>query len=580
MADGLERAKRILVIVGIDNTVTIMKEVVAANRCQHEEGIPPPPSSAYNYRLHEEHDHDDNSAARHGRAALSDSSSFLVTRRVGGGCTELVFAEVPAGTAPEEDDDVLDPAYYLPLAVNLLSTLLYMMNYYIIQPSATQYINALGGHDALSATLIGAMPLSALMTSFPYSFWTNYSYKAPLLFTTVVLGVGNLLYASALSLDSLWAALLGRFIMGLGHQRTINKRFIADTAPAQFKTAVSAAFSLCQALGMSLGPGVAIGLGYLDREFDVPGFGRIILNGMTGPGYLMFAIWTVSFVFTVFMFQDPERIGLHELEAKEEREKQQDIARRAREGRETERNQRESESESDVFNGASAWVTSVLSNDEGDAQSFDAMSLDVLSFEDKDRSSPADDIEKTPRFLCRCRCVESMTPAIGLVTFLMFTNKFSIEMVISSASTLAKNRYGWELHDVGILGLVEGIMVIPLSFLVGWLSRRWEDRILLGGLLALSALGVALLVDPTDVLPRMRTGEHYNNGMWGAVGPTQYVVGSLLSFASLQACESLITSQLSKVVPHTLAKGTFNSGLISTLVGAVSNDECTNRARV
>jgi MFS-type transporter involved in bile tolerance (Atg22 family) len=165
--------------------------------------------------------------------------------------------------------------------------------------------------------------------------------------------------------------------------------------------------------------------------------------------------------------------------------------------------------------------------------------------------------------------MEFTTPAVWLVMFLAFTNKFSIEMVISSTSTLTKNRYDWELRDVGILGAVDGIMVIPLSFFVGWLSQRVEDISLLRGLLALSILGTALLVDPTDLLPQ--SGESYNEGMWASVGPKQYIVGSLLSFASLQACESVITSQLSKVVPHTLAKGTFNSGLLSTLVGAVSN---------
>jgi len=92
----------------------------------------------------------------------------------------------------------------------------------------------------------------------------------------------------------------------------------------------------------------------------------------------------------------------------------------------------------------------------------------------------------------------------------------------------------------------------------------------LSGLLALSALGLALLVDPTDLLRNMRSEESYNSAMPFSVGPVQYVMGSLLSFASLQACESIITSQLSKVVPHSLAKGTFNSGLLSTLVGAVS----------
>jgi hypothetical protein len=404
----------------------------------------------------------------------------------------------------------LDKALHVPLAFNLLSTLFYITNYYIASPSATAYVNALGRNDALSATLIGAMPFAALLTSFPYSWWTNYSFKEPLIFTVVVLGVGNLLYASALKTGSLNMALLGRFLMGFGHQRTINKRFMADTIPATHKTAVSSGFSICQAAGMSLGPGIAIALGLIDVEI-----GPFIFNALTLPGYFMFAVWFIYALFLIVLFRDPKRTGLHELKARENR--QRDEAARERE--------------------------------------------DILEI------MPEEPPQETGCGGCAL-CIEAMSAAIFLVMFLMFSNKFAIEMVISSASTLTKNRYGWGINQVGILGVADGIMVIPLSGLVGWLSHRFEDRTLMNGLLALSALGLALLVDPTDFL---RSEESYNSAMPFSVGPTQYVIGSLLSFASLQACESIITSQLSKVVPHSLAKGTFNSGLLSTLVGAVSS---------
>jgi len=505
----------------------------------------------------------------------------------------------------------LDPAYRIPLAINLCSTLIYMTNYYITQPSATVYVNALDGHDALSAMLIGAMPLAALLTSFLYSWWTNYSYRAPLIFTAVVLCVGNLLYASALSMNSLTAALAGRFIMGLGHQRTINKRFLADTAPAHLKTAVAAAFSMAQALGMVLGPGFAIALGRLDTEFTMAGV-PILLNGMTGPGYFMFTIWFVYLVVTVLVFEEPVRTGLHELRQKEDRDSaallvgmgvmgacQPSIPHRGspatacRGPLDVIATCQPSmiphpAAQSALYDGPDvdqhpSWVSIVSQNDA--EISVDANSIYRIASNDDDESKtgaaglfavesgqPVPEIsvgEKTTttRNLL-CSCLELTTPAIWLVMFLAFTNKFSIEMVISSTSTLTKNRYGWALSEVGILGAVDGIMVIPLSFFVGWLSQHVEDRSLLTGLLALSVLGTALLVDPTDL--RQQSGESYNEGLWASVGPKQYIVGSLLSFASLQACESVITSQLSKVVPHSLAKGTFNSGLLSTLVGAVS----------
>ena len=51
------------------------------------------------------------------------------------------------------------------------------------------------------------------------------------------------------------------------------------------------------------------------------------------------------------------------------------------------------------------------------------------------------------------------------------------------------------------------------------------------------------------------------------VGPHKYIYGCLIGFCGLQCLESIIMSMLSKVVPHSLAKGFCNSGLINTETG-------------
>ena len=51
--------------------------------------------------------------------------------------------------------------------------------------------------------------------------------------------------------------------------------------------------------------------------------------------------------------------------------------------------------------------------------------------------------------------------------------------------------------------------------------------------------------------------------------PPQYVLGSSILFAVLNALEGVIMSLLSKVVSPELAKGTFNSGLLATEAGTL-----------
>ena len=55
----------------------------------------------------------------------------------------------------------------------------------------------------------------------------------------------------------------------------------------------------------------------------------------------------------------------------------------------------------------------------------------------------------------------------------------------------------------------------------------------------------------------------------------RYITGSLIAFSGIEACESYVASLMSKVVPSALAQGTFNSGLLATLVatgGRASGD--------
>jgi len=65
----------------------------------------------------------------------------------------------------------------------------------------------------------------------------------------------------------------------------------------------------------------------------------------------------------------------------------------------------------------------------------------------------------------------------------------------------------------------------------------------------------------------LKDSETFNEGHPMAVGPTRYVMGSLIAFSGIEACESYVASLMSKVVPSALAQGTFNSGLLATLVG-------------
>jgi hypothetical protein len=146
--------------------------------------------------------------------------------------------------------------------------------------------------------------------------------------------------------------------------------------------------------------------------------------------------------------------------------------------------------------------------------------------------------------------------------------RIALECIVGSTSIITKNRFGWNIKTVGTLHLVNGIIVIPVSIFSGYLSTLYEDRYLAIWFLSITLFGMAFLLDISDYVNHEDSGT-YNEGEQMAVGPRRYIAGSLIAFSGIEACESYVASLMSKVVPSPLAEGTFNSGLLATLVATV-----------
>jgi len=417
------------------------------------------------------------------------------------------------------------------LLLNLMSQMFYMMNHYIIEPSSTKYIHALGGNDAMSGVMISMAPWAALISALAYSLWSNKSYRQPLICSGFFLVSGSLMYASALRYESIPLAMSGRFMTGLGAPCGVNIRYIADTVPIADRTAVSAIFMTVSALGMSMGPGLAVLLDFLDVEFYVPLYGQVLLNGMTGPGYLMFILWSVYLVVLILTFKEPERVGLHEMVEKD----------------------RMSKLNADTKNNPHLSVVSSGSN-------VDYLDIDLVLSDSEDGSSEGmEATEVAPRDYLKV-----FNQATIVCMGLKIMGKFNLEVLNCSSSLITSHRYNWTVKNIGLLGFVNGCLVIPITMFVGFLSQYHTDQKLLLWLLGVAFIGVALLLDPTDFFVEYDDeGYNYQINFW-SVGPKRYIAGQIIEFCGFQASQSVVLSMLSKVVPLSLAKGTFNSGFITT----------------
>jgi Sugar (and other) transporter len=406
-----------------------------------------------------------------------------------------------------------------------------------VEPSSTLYVNRLGAHDAMSGTLIGMMPLAAFVSSIPYSMWTNRSFRHPFIMSCFMLIVGNLLYSLADQFGVVSIALIGRFIAGLGAPKCIIRRYMADTTPVSLRTSVNAGFGMVVAAGSAMGPAMAIVLNKIDYTLYVHPIGLVTLNGLTLPGYFMACLWLTFGIIVVATFEEPDRAGLKEQKEMEAR---------------------------GILHGSSA---STVMSDNNPQTNDDLMSI----FSGESSGVTHLNVHRSwgdsnlPDWMIRIgQFSELITLPVRICLGLLFCKVFVIESLVSATSALTKNRYKWQVQQVGMLGLTNGLLVIPFSILVGRLSMSNQDHVLMKWLVSIGCFGMFLLIDLSDLVATPTRS--YNKGHVLAVSPKRYIVGYFLSYISIQSFEGVIGSTLSKVIPTALASGTFNSGLLATLV--------------
>lgn len=104
--------------------------------------------------------------------------------------------------------------HFMSLLLNLANTFLYMVNTYIIVPTADDYSMSLGAAPTVCGIIIGSMAIAQIFSSVYLSAWSNKSYFGPLVFSSIVLCVGNAMYAMAYDVNSIAILLIGRLLCG------------------------------------------------------------------------------------------------------------------------------------------------------------------------------------------------------------------------------------------------------------------------------------------------------------------------------------------------------------------------------
>ncbi|BBN02718.1 protein MpVPT [Marchantia polymorpha subsp. ruderalis] len=450
---------------------------------------------------------------------LTNSTNFL---RFLGQAALLPREDLPRVISADDLQEGEEPYDFLSLALNLGNTFLYMVNTYIIVPTADKYTVDLHVAPTVCGVVIGSMAVAQLVSSVYFSAWSNSSYYQPLVFSSVMLLLGNICYAVAYDYRSISLLIIGRLLCGFGSARAVNRRYISDCVPLKMRLQASAAFVSASALGMAAGPGMA---GLLTYDTTILGY---TINDNTLPGWVMAIGWLLYLVLLCVGFKEPKR-SYNSPKKKSKSKPSPDPSIRT--------SQRSGSAAEDGLLDPLILAVSV---------SDSALSNKDSESDDERSDEPASSIGEAYRLL---------TAPVKVQLLIYFMLKFSMEILLSESSVVTAYYFDWGIHHVSLfLGLL-GLTVLPINYVVGsYFSNIFEDRqILLFSEIA-TCVGIVISFSYTGIRYTM----------------TQYVSGALLIFVSAEVLEGVNLSLLSKVMSSRLARGTFNGGLLSTEAGTLA----------
>ncbi|WJX66423.1 hypothetical protein P8452_50980 [Trifolium repens] len=419
--------------------------------------------------------------------------------------------DLPTPSEEHVDDERY---HFMSLLLNLANTFLYMINTYIVVPTADDYSTSLGAAPTVCGIVIGAMAVAQVFSSVYFSAWSNKSYFRPLVFSSIALFVGNIFYACAYDVHSIWILLIGRLFCGLGSARAVNRRYISDCVPLKLRMQASAGFVSASALGMACGPALA---GILQTNFKIY---NLTFNQNTLPGWVMAIAWMIYLVWLWISFKEPS----HDVEESQTPNQSNDAA------------------ENGAVEKGLKQPLLITSDDKVDEDDQD---FDDSEEAPEESRLPANSIGEAYRLL---------TPSVKVQLLIYFMLKYVMEILLSESSVVTTYYFNWTTSTVAVFLACLGLTVLPVNIVVGsYISNMFEDRQILLTSEIMVCIGVLFsfhLIIPYTVV--------------------QYICSGLLLFVSAEVLEGVNLSLLSRVMSSRLSRGTYNGGLLSTEAGTIA----------
>ena len=126
---------------------------------------------------------------------------------------------------------------------------------YDFDPGNVTSINENYGPIRYFSSLVLAMtPLGGIFSLLVTKFWITKSYKKPMIFSSIVCLIGNVLYVIGVHEDSIVVMCVSRFIIGFGLNTRVQRNYILDFIPKRQISWYLLYFKICSLFGNAIGP--------------------------------------------------------------------------------------------------------------------------------------------------------------------------------------------------------------------------------------------------------------------------------------------------------------------------------------
>ena len=139
------------------------------------------------------------------------------------------------------------------ITITLIHTFVYMFAFAVTIPTNSDYLSKLQKDIYYSAMVNLCLPAGVLL-SFSYStIWSSKKTKSSIIFSTILLLIGNVIYSLAQKFQNVNFMFIGRFLLGLGCNRVSNKMYIVNYTPKQYLNRYLSYFHILTVLGTTVG---------------------------------------------------------------------------------------------------------------------------------------------------------------------------------------------------------------------------------------------------------------------------------------------------------------------------------------